>query len=205
MSWYRTVFNSTVTTSTGTTSTTPTSKRSRHRVRAPRFFLIRGALAAVAAAAVVLGPVALAPAQASPMVPAHPVTLAAAQRTVAASSASVSATRLDALSWAERQAGKWYCWGGTGPSCFDCSGLVQAAFASAGVDLPRTTDGMLGSPRLHRVPAGDRAPGDLAFYGSGHVELVTATGTFGALQPGTEIGYHTPSASWYPTMYFWVS
>ena len=30
-----------------------------------------------------------------------------------------------------------YCWGGTGPSCYDCSGLAMEAYASAGVTIPR--------------------------------------------------------------------
>ena len=29
-----------------------------------------------------------------------------------------------------------YCYGGTGPDCFDCSGLVVAAYRYAGVNLP---------------------------------------------------------------------
>jgi cell wall-associated NlpC family hydrolase len=41
-------------------------------------------------------------------------------------SASTRSQRLTALRWAERQAGKWYCFGGTG-GCFDCSGLVMSA------------------------------------------------------------------------------
>lgn len=57
---------------------------------------------------------------------------------------------------------------------------------------------------LRRIPARQRPSGDLAFYGSGHVELVTSRGTFGALEPGTRIGWHHPSAWWHPTMYFRV-
>ena len=44
-----------------------------------------------------------------------------------------------AVSYAEAQVGKPYCWAGNGPSCYDCSGLMQQAWASAGVSIPRTT------------------------------------------------------------------
>jgi hypothetical protein len=118
-------------------------------------------------------------------------------------SASTRSQRLTALRWAERQAGKWYCFGGTG-GCFDCSGLVMSAYRHAGISIPRTTYGMLASPKLHRIAASQRQRGDLAFYGSGHVELVTARGTFGAAAPGTRVGWHHPSGWWHPTMYFRV-
>jgi peptidoglycan DL-endopeptidase CwlO len=126
---------------------------------------------------------------------------------VAAAPASASTTphRLTALRWAEHHAaGKWYCYGGAGPSCYDCSGMVYRAYAHAGIHLPRTTSGMLSSRRLHRVSARDRQRGDLAFYGSGHVELVTNRGTFGAASSGTRVGWHHPSRWWHPTMYFRV-
>jgi cell wall-associated NlpC family hydrolase len=119
-------------------------------------------------------------------------------------SASSTPTRLVALEWAEHQAGKGYCWGGNGPSCYDCSGLVVAAYRRAGISLPRTTYEMLSSRLLRRIPASQRRRGDLAFYGSGHVELVTIHGTFGALNSGTLIGWHHPNQWWHPTMYFRV-
>ena len=112
--------------------------------------------------------------------------------------------RLVALKWAEHQAGKWYCYGGAGPSCYDCSGLVAAAYQAAGITLPHSTYSMLDDPRLRWIPARDRRPGDLGFYGDGHVELVTVNGTFGALDTGSQIGWHQPNAWWYPTMYFEV-
>jgi cell wall-associated NlpC family hydrolase len=149
----------------------------------PRGAPVRAALAALAVALAVL--------VLAPLAPAAPA------------SASTAAQRLTALRWAERQAGKWYCFGGTG-GCFDCSGLVMMAYRHAGISLPRTTYGMLASPKLRRIPASARRRGDLAFYGSGHVELVTAHGTFGALGAGTQVGWHRPSAWWYPTMYFRV-
>lgn len=36
--------------------------------------------------------------------------------------------------------GRPYVWGAEGPNAFDCSGLVQWAFAQAGVSMPRVTD-----------------------------------------------------------------
>jgi cell wall-associated NlpC family hydrolase len=119
-------------------------------------------------------------------------------------SASSPPKRVAALRWAEHRAGKWYCWGGAGPSCFDCSGLVMKAYEHAGITLPRTTTGMLDSHKLRRISARDRQRGDLAFYGSGHVELVTNRGTFGAEDSGTRLGWHHPSRWWHPTMYFRV-
>lgn len=158
-------------------SSSPTP-RSAHPRRGP----LRFAAAALTAALLALSLTALVPA--------------------APASASTTPRRLIALEWAEHQAGKWYCWGGTGPSCFDCSGLVVSAYKHAGIALPRTTYEMLADPHLRRIPASQRRRGDLAFYGSGHVELVTAHGTFGALHTGTRLGWHTPSIWWHPTMYF---
>lgn len=39
------------------------------------------------------------------------------------------------VAWALRQLGKPYVWGAAGPASFDCSGLTQAAWATAGVAL----------------------------------------------------------------------
>jgi len=117
--------------------------------------------------------------------------------------ASTTPARLVALRWAEAHAGAPYTWGGTGPG-FDCSGLVMMAWRHAGVSLPRTTYAMWASWHLVRIPAADRQRGDIAFYGTGHVELVTRTGTFGALEPGTLVGWHRPSGWWHPSAYFRV-
>jgi peptidoglycan DL-endopeptidase CwlO len=179
-----------------TVSARPQSARSRSRGRQ---LATRAALSAAAATGLLAGTIPLTQLSAAAAT-AHP----RATTQSAAARARLAAIRLKALHWAEQQAGKWYCWGGTGPSCYDCSGLVVAAYRHAGVDLPRSTYDMLDSPDLREVPASERRPGDLAFYGPGHVELVTSRGTFGALDYGTEVGWHKPSAWWYPTMYFEV-
>lgn len=106
------------------------------------------------------------------------------------------------LDMAETRTGDWYVYGGAGPYVFDCSGLVYWASHRLGVNMPRTTYGMLGSSLLYRVYSPQR--GDLAFYGTGHVEFVTAWPhtTFGALHTGTRVGWHSWNAYWHPTMYF---
>jgi cell wall-associated NlpC family hydrolase len=126
--------------------------------------------------------------------PAAPVT---AQLT--ASTESIGGRILDE---AETRTGDWYVYGGAGPSVFDCSGLVYWASHKLGVNLPRTTYAMLSSSLLYQVSSPRR--GDLAFYGTGHVEFVTTWShmTFGAQNTGTRVGWHTWNAYWHPTMYF---
>jgi cell wall-associated NlpC family hydrolase len=108
------------------------------------------------------------------------------------------------LAAAETRTGDWYSYGSAGPTTFDCSGLVEWAAHEIGVNLPRDTFEMLDSSLL--VPTSNPVAGDLAFYGTGHVEIV-APGhdvTFGALQAGTRIGFHQWNAYWHPTEYFAV-
>jgi cell wall-associated NlpC family hydrolase len=132
---------------------------------------------------------------------AHP-----AQARADTAAAAMSVTRKIRLSvwyWALKQHGKPYTWGGTGPSGFDCSGLVYAAYRARGIILPRTTYEMLGNWRLIRISKSQAKRGDLAFFGTGHVELY-AWGdlTFGAAHTGTLVSYHRMNAYWHPTMYF---
>jgi cell wall-associated NlpC family hydrolase len=109
---------------------------------------------------------------------AHPPTAAAAQ----------------AIAYARAQLGKPYIWGGTGPSGYDCSGLIYEAYASAGVSIPRTSQAQWAG--LPHIPASQVQPGDLIFFpGSdgtwsapGHVALViSATQMEQAYATGTPI------------------
>lgn len=111
------------------------------------------------------------------------------------------------LNIAETRTGDWYSYGSAGPAAFDCSGLVYWAARQAGVaNMPRTTYGMLSAAVsagiLRRTGYPQR--GDLAFYGSGHVEFVTVWyhTTFGAQNWGTRVGWHRWSAWWHPTEFF---
>ncbi|HEY8983287.1 MAG TPA: C40 family peptidase [Streptomyces sp.] len=76
---------------------------------------------------------------------------------------------LQAIDYAQAQLGLPYEWGGNGPQTgdtgFDCSGLTTAAYAAAGIALPRTAQTQYGhGPRL---PEGAvLQPGDLVFYGT---------------------------------------
>ncbi|MEU2180045.1 C40 family peptidase [Streptomyces thermolilacinus] len=66
------------------------------------------------------------------------------------------------LAFALAQVGKPYVRGAAGPSSYDCSGLTQAAWKAAGVDLPRTAEGQAEAGR--RVASGELLPGDLVFF-----------------------------------------
>jgi peptidoglycan DL-endopeptidase CwlO len=69
-----------------------------------------------------------------------------------------------AIAAAESQIGVPYVWGGETPGVgFDCSGLVQWAWAQVGVSLPRTSGAQFAATT--QVPLADIAPGDLLFYG----------------------------------------
>ncbi|MFF4798188.1 NlpC/P60 family protein [Streptomyces sp. NPDC001351] len=67
-----------------------------------------------------------------------------------------------ALAFARAQIGKPYVWGATGPESYDCSGLTQAAWKAAGVDLPRTTYDQVNAGTT--VSLTDAQPGDLIFF-----------------------------------------
>jgi cell wall-associated NlpC family hydrolase len=143
-----------------------------------------------------------APAHAADLVAAHPAAVAAAVHPTAVRSRPL---RHHIWRFAIHQRGKPYVWGGTGPRGFDCSGLVYSAYRSRGVHLPRTTTGMLGSWHLVRIKKYLAREGDLAFFGSGHVELYyKGKWTYGAAHSGTRIGFHRMSRYWHPTMYFRV-
>jgi len=59
----------------------------------------------------------------------------------------------------------FYQYGGTGAYGFDCSGLVQNAFAAAGKSLPRTAAEQFAQAPVH-VPLSEAQPGDLLVWGS---------------------------------------
>jgi cell wall-associated NlpC family hydrolase len=103
-----------------------------------------------------------------------------------------------ALAAAMALQGKPYQWGGNGPNSYDCSGMTKAAYAAAGLQLPRTAaEQYLTGPHPGLA---DLRPGDLLFWASdpsntatidhvaiyaGNSEMVSAdhTGDVVRLQP----------------------
>jgi cell wall-associated NlpC family hydrolase len=67
-----------------------------------------------------------------------------------------------AASLARDQVGAPYRYGGSSPSGFDCSGLVQYVYGKLGVSLPRKSRDMAGVG--HRVSLHELLPGDLVFF-----------------------------------------
>jgi cell wall-associated NlpC family hydrolase len=67
-----------------------------------------------------------------------------------------------ALRAALTQRGKPYVWGAAGPDSYDCSGLVEWAFAQEGISLPHYTGSQWDSGQ--HVSRADLEPGDLVFF-----------------------------------------
>jgi cell wall-associated NlpC family hydrolase len=104
-----------------------------------------------------------------------------------------------AIAFAYAQLGCPYVYGGTGPchSGFDCSGLVQAAWAAAGVQIPRDTfEDWAGLPH---VSLSAIEPGDLILYdGEGHVAMYVGGGyIIDSPQTGLDVEKIPMSTSWY--------
>ena len=103
------------------------------------------------------------------------------------------------VDFARAQVGAAYRLGATGPGAWDCSGLTQAAYAAAGISLPRTSQSQsaLGTP----VPVSEARPGDLLYWGGAgsahHVAVYVGGGRFvGAQNPS--VGVVEQDLSWSP-------
>jgi len=96
-----------------------------------------------------------------------------------------------------------YKWGGSGPTAFDCSGLVQFVHNELGISVPRTAEEQYQAAT--RVKVEDLEPGDLLFFKIhgrkiSHVAIYAGSGRFvHAPQTGRPIeirplndGYYRP-------------
>ncbi|MGY0492458.1 C40 family peptidase [Streptomyces sp. WG-D5] len=94
--------------------------------------------------------------------------------------APASGSAAAVVAFAKAQIGDAYVSGGTGPSSWDCSGLVQAAYKQAGVDLPRVSQDQ--STQGTQVSLDNLQPGDILYWGGAgsayHVAIYVGGGNF---------------------------
>ncbi|MGI5338714.1 C40 family peptidase [Streptomyces sp. CA-181903] len=94
------------------------------------------------------------------------------------------------ISFLRAQVGKAYVMGSTGPSSYDCSGLVMAAYQQIGISLPRVSQDQ--STAGTQVSLSNLQPGDIVYWGAAgsayHVGVYIGGGKFiGAQNPSTGI------------------
>jgi cell wall-associated NlpC family hydrolase len=98
--------------------------------------------------------------------PAAPAAAADAAAAAAGGGGAAGPKAMAALAEAQKYLGTKYRWGGSTPQTgFDCSGLVQWAYAKAGIQIPRVTDAQFSASGGSPVERSDLKPGDLVFFG----------------------------------------
>jgi len=80
-----------------------------------------------------------------------------------------------------------YVWGASGPSAFDCSGLVSYVYGQYGISIPHQSGQIraIGTP----ISAAEAQPGDILWW-SGHVALYAGDGMMVDASPSTGVSYH---------------
>ncbi|MFJ9983150.1 MULTISPECIES: C40 family peptidase [Streptomyces] len=105
---------------------------------------------------------------------------ASAPSSSSSSSSNVSGSAASIVAFAKAQVGDAYVSGGTGPNAWDCSGLVQAAYRTAGIDLPRVSQSQ--STAGTQVSLDNLQPGDILYWGGAgsayHVAIYVGGGEF---------------------------
>jgi peptidoglycan DL-endopeptidase CwlO len=127
--------------------------------------------------------------------PGEPSAVGTVPSGAAVSGGVMTAAQLTAaLRAAESRRGLPYEWGAAGPAAFDCSGLVQWAFAQVGVNMPRVAADQARAGPV--VPVSQLQPGDLLFYHTdptdpgyiSHVAIYLGNGwMIQAPQPGMDV------------------
>lgn len=130
-------------------------------------------------------------------------TLSASSSGSSSSSSSATGSAASVIAFAQSQVGDAYVSGGTGPNSWDCSGLVQAAFGSVGIDLPRVSQDQ--STAGTQVSLDNLQPGDILYWGGAgsayHVGIYVGGGQFvGAQNSSTgvvqkSLDYDPPSGA----------
>ena len=110
-----------------------------------------------------------------------------------------------AVAFAYSMLGCRYTYAGSGPCTYgyDCSGLVQAAWAAAGVSIPRVSWDQLNDPNFLAVSLSNLRPGDiLGFAGGSHVGIYVGGGyLIHAPVPGQNV-QKVQLAGWYLANFF---
>ncbi len=122
---------------------------------------------------------------------------------VSPSSSTATGSAAAVVSFVRAQVGKAYVSGATGPSAYDCSGLVQAAFNQVGISLPRVSQDQ--STAGTQVGLDNLQPGDILYWGGAgsayHVAVYVGDGMFvGAQNSSTGVvekplSYDPPSGA----------
>ncbi|MFD9333983.1 C40 family peptidase [Streptomyces sp. NPDC060028] len=111
-----------------------------------------------------------------------------------------------AIAFANGHLGDPYVWGGNGPHGWDCSGLVQAAYRSAGISLPRVADDQYRATTP--IARSELRRGDLVFWstngrasGIDHVAIYLGDSQYlEAPRPGKNVRVSS-FANYNPNMY----
>ncbi|MGW5662995.1 C40 family peptidase [Streptomyces sp. NPDC003758] len=120
-------------------------------------------------------------------------TVLAAATSTSTGSSTATGSAAAVVAFVKAQIGKAYVSGATGPSAYDCSGLVQTAFKQVGINLPRVSQDQ--STAGTQVSLSNLQPGDILYWGGAgsayHVAVYVGDGMFvGAQNPSSGVGEH---------------
>lgn len=96
-----------------------------------------------------------------------------------------------------------YVWGGTSPSGFDCSGLVQYSYSQNGISVPRTSEQQYAYTANSRInDKSQLQPGDLVFFNTtgtaSHVGIYIGNSQFiHSPRPGKVVTINSLDESYY--------